>query len=96
MLLAQVERASTVLSYVERDEVERVASGGRLSPDDRDDLRRLASDLRSWSNSALKVMGELGLTPRSRMALGVDAVRAEEGIAALIAEGREIRGERGA
>ena len=95
MVLAQVERATLVLGAIQARELERVQSGGNLDPADRDDLRRLASDARSWTNTALRYFEALGLTPLSRAKLGLDVARTEDTLAQLAAAGAEIRIRRG-
>lgn len=90
LVLAQLERAMLVLSTVQTREVAALTSGG-LDRDDRDDLRRLAADARGWANTARRYFDMLGLSPASRLRLGLDLVRVEDGIAQLIAEGREVR-----
>ena len=78
MVLAQLERAGVVLSTVQAREVDGVLDGGGLSGDDRDDLRRLASDARGWANTALRYFETLGLSPSSRVRLGLDVLRGAE------------------
>jgi hypothetical protein len=95
LVLAQLERASVFLSHVQGAELEHFRSGERLDKDERDDLRRLASDTRSWANTALRYAEALGLTPSARMKLGIDAAQAQDALAELAARGREIRERRG-
>jgi hypothetical protein len=43
-----------------------------LSVEERESLRRPAQDARGWSNTVLKFLGALGLTPTARARLGLD------------------------
>jgi hypothetical protein len=94
LLLAQLERAGVVLASAQQREHERLTQGGAATAEDRDELKRLAADLRGWTNTALRYLEALGLSPRSRLALGLDVLRTEDGLRSLADEGRRIRAER--
>jgi hypothetical protein len=53
----------------------RAAATALEETDDWESRLRLSQDARGWANSALKFSEQFGLTPRSRVALGVDLVR---------------------
>jgi hypothetical protein len=91
LLLAQIERAHLVLAQAQHRELERLASEGKATAEERDDLRRLTADLRGWVSTALRYFEALGLSPKSRLALGLDVLRAEDGLRSLAEEGRRIR-----
>jgi hypothetical protein len=84
MLLAQVERAHLVLSTRQGRELDAAVNGDTLGADERDDLRRLAQDARGWSNAALRYLDALGMTPRSRAALGLDIALGQRATLSLV------------
>lgn len=90
MVLAQLERASVVVAHVQTGEMETLRAGKKPSTDERAELVKLASDARSWANTALRYSEALGLTPASRLKLGIDYASAEDALSELAAKGREI------
>lgn len=65
MALVQSRTASAALEKAS-------AEGGR------GDLLKLSQDARSWLSTALKYSESFGMTPRSRVALGLDLVRGQK------------------
>jgi hypothetical protein len=92
LTLAQVERAGVVLAVEQARSQEAMRRGD--PPPER--LDRLAADCRSWTNTAARLLDQLGLTPTSRARLAGDLAAAsrEAGLAQLAAEGRAIRERR--
>ena len=84
LVLAQTEHAGLVLATVQARTVQRTTSGEALTGDERDDLRRLSADLRGWLNSAGRFFEALGMTPSSRVRLGLDLVRTQESVVATL------------
>jgi hypothetical protein len=75
IVLAQLETASIVLASATREQVERACRGQRETPSQRDSLSRLQADARGWANTARRYLSDLGMTPVSRSALGLNIVR---------------------
>lgn len=55
----------------------RAAAAVLEEPGERENRLRLSQDARGWANTALKFSEQFGLTPRSRVALGLDLVRGQ-------------------
>lgn len=83
MTLAQLERAHAVLAAEQRTELEQLQAGKRPTKAHRQNLQRLSADARGWANSARRMLEDLGCSPRSRAALGLDVARTGDVLAAL-------------
>jgi hypothetical protein len=73
----RIERASAALSKIDE------TGSSEIAPylvDAADKLGRLRSDLRGWINTARNLANDLGMTPRSRAALGLDLVRSGDAL----------------
>ena len=93
LILAQAEHARLVLATVQARTVQLTTSGETLTGDERDDLRRLSSDLRGWLNSAGRYFEMLGMTPSSRVRLGLDVLRGHETRLTVTRLARLVEGE---
>lgn len=76
MVLAQLELATLVLSNVQTCEIDRVREGRPETKRDSDELRRLRADAVAWANAARRYLNDLGLTPTSRVSLGLSIAQA--------------------
>ncbi len=83
LTLAQLERASVVLSHRQQTEVAQLREGRRPGKIDRDDLRRLSQDARGWASVATRLLEALGMTPASRAKLGLDVARGVDAVVRL-------------
>jgi hypothetical protein len=97
MALARLERANLALEEV--DEVLAARPGGGYFSEKGERLDALRRDMRAWMGTAMKLCGELGMTPSSRARLGLDVALAqrasEQAVDRLLETGREIRERRG-
>jgi hypothetical protein len=91
--IAQVELAALVIGRTRSAQLEALRSGRDLTPEQLHEHSRLAQDARGWINSCSRLLRDLGMTPASRAALGVDLARvdSERQLAALREQGRQIR-----
>jgi hypothetical protein len=93
VVLAQLETASLALAVRQRGEVDALAGNGSLAPDQRDDLRRLSADARGWALAAARFFDMLGLSPSSRVKLGLDIANTRRSLSLI--EYWEMRGREG-
>jgi hypothetical protein len=83
MTLAQLERALLVLGAVQADESEAIRDGRRVPKETASTLQRLSADARGWMGRAQRLMDDLGLSPRSRLSLGMQVVQTQSALEAL-------------
>jgi hypothetical protein len=67
MAAAQAEAAGIWLATMQAKD-----RRGELSAEERETMRRLGQDTRSWINTVMKTLDALGCTPTSRARLGLD------------------------
>lgn len=81
--LAQLERALLVLGAAQMEETEAIREGKKVSRDAHAQLGRLAQDCRGWLARAERLLQELGMTPQSRVRLGLGVIEQETAIERL-------------
>jgi hypothetical protein len=83
MTLAQLERAFLHLGAVQSDEAEAIRDGRRVDRQTASTLQRLQADARGWVGRAERLLDDLGLTPRSRVGLGLQVAQTQNALEAL-------------
>jgi hypothetical protein len=81
--LSQVERAGVIIGALQVEETEAIRDGRKIDPATAATLQRLQQDWRGWIGKAQKLLDDLGLSPRSRVQLGLDVVRTQSAVEAL-------------
>lgn len=83
MTLAQLERAFLHLGVVQADEAEALRDGRKVDKQTAAALSRLQADARGWVGRAERLLDDLGLTPRSRVGLGLQLAQTKSAVEAL-------------
>jgi hypothetical protein len=91
-LLAQAERALTILEHAQKEELDAILAGTPLKPEERQNLARLSADTRGWLNSAMRALDRLGLSPLARARLGADVARMGESLVVAMQREAAARG----
>lgn len=83
MTLAQLERAMLVLGAAQAEETDAIEEGRRVPVATASTLARLNADARGWMSRAQRLLNDLGLSPHSRVRLGLEVVRTRSAVAEL-------------
>lgn len=81
--LAQLERALLVLGAAQTDETQAIKDGKKVSREAHAQLGRLSQDARGWLARAERLLQELGMTPHSRVRLGLEVVAQQTAVERL-------------
>ena len=92
MTLAQLERAFIHLGAIQIDEAEAIRDGRKIDRATASTLQRLQADARGWVGRAERLLDDLGLTPRSRVGLGLQVAQTQNALEALEAHLERKRG----
>lgn len=83
LVLAQCERAAAVLSNAQARESQALLDGRRVDKGTERDLSRLSADLRGWTARAERLLGQLAMTPKARVGVGLQVVQTQSAVEAL-------------